>query len=79
MYRTPRYLPFPSSVKRTVIGGVSFDPNLFEANLFSNSCEEVTSQKFSEDQEERGGPTFRELTPKESEHEDSARDGGFSG
>ena len=71
VYRTTAIFTFPNLYgKRTVIGAVSFDPNYLKQTFFPNMLEEVTSQKFSEDQEERGGPLFRELTPKESEHED---------
>ena len=71
VYRTTAIFTFPDLYgKRTVLGAVSFDPNYMKNTFFPQMLEEVTSQKFSEDQEQRGGPLFRELTPKESEHEE---------
>jgi signal transduction histidine kinase len=71
IYRTTAIFTFPDLYgKRTVIGGVGFDPEYMKKTFFPQMLEEVTSQKFSEDQEERGSPLFRELTPKESEHEE---------
>jgi len=67
IYRTTAIFTFPDLYgKRTVIGAVSFDPEYMKNTFFPQMLEEVTSQKFSEDQEQRGGPLFRELTPKET-------------
>ena len=71
-YRTTAIFTFPHLYgKRPVIGAVSFDPDYLKKTFFPQLLEEVTSQKFTEDQEERGGgPLFRELTPKETTHEE---------
>ena len=72
VYRTTAIFTFPDLYgKRTVLGAVSFDPDYMKNTFFPQMLEEVTSQKFSEDQEQRGNPLFRELSPNEtSDHED---------
>jgi len=60
VYRTMAVFTFPDLYgKRAVIGGISFDSDYMKNTFFPQMLEEVTSQKFSEDQEQRGNPLFR--------------------
>jgi signal transduction histidine kinase len=72
VYTTTAIFSFPERDRdRTVLGGVSFDPNYLKQKFFPKFIEELTSQSFTNDPEQISEQGFHELMPQESiEHSD---------
>jgi signal transduction histidine kinase len=72
MYVSTAIFSFPQLGRdRTVLGGVSFDPDYLKQTFFPQLLEELTSQKFTSDPEGFSAQDFHELMPQEvSEHPD---------
>src|SRR5215213_1238113 len=71
-YVTTAIFSFPELGRdRTVLGGVSFDPNYLKTKFFPEVLEEVTSPQFTSDPEQLYGQGFYEFMPNQvSEHPD---------
>jgi signal transduction histidine kinase len=72
VYTTTAIFSFPERDRdRTVLGGVSFDPNYLKEKFFPQFLQELTSQSFTNDPEQRYEQGFHEFMPKEGiEHPD---------
>lgn len=66
VYMTTAIFSFPELGRdRTVLGGVSFDPNFLKQKFFPELLEEMTSQNFTNDADQVSEQGLHELMPKE--------------
>jgi signal transduction histidine kinase len=72
VYATTAIFSFPElDRERTVLGGVSFDPNYLKQEFFPKLFEEMTSQDFINDPDQLYEQGFHELMPRQAiEHPD---------
>ncbi|HEU5132869.1 MAG TPA: HAMP domain-containing sensor histidine kinase, partial [Pyrinomonadaceae bacterium] len=72
VYATTAIFSFPElDRERTVLGGVSFDPNFLKQKFFPELLEEMTSQDFINDPDQLYAQEFHELMPRQAiEHPD---------
>jgi signal transduction histidine kinase len=74
VYVTTAIFTFPQLYgDRTILGGVSFEPNYLKQTFFPELLGELTSQKFGEDQGQQSAPEFHELTPREVNQQQEQR------
>ncbi len=66
IYRTTAIFSLPRSSKdRVALGGASFDPKYLKEKFFPQFLDELTAQKFGEDQGPQQAQVFQQLTPQE--------------
>src|SRR5215217_6809056 len=72
VYATTAIFSFPElDRERTVLGGVSFDPNFLKQQFFPELLQEMTSQDFTNDPDQLYTQGFHELMPRQAiEHPD---------
>lgn len=71
VFRTTAIFTFPQLYgTRTILGGVSFDPNYLKEEFFPQLLEELTSQKLIEDPGKPVIQSFSELGQEASDHKD---------
>jgi signal transduction histidine kinase len=74
VYATTAIFTFPQLYgDRTILGGVSFEPNYLKQSFFPELLGELTSQKFGENQGQQPAPEFHELTPGEVNEQQEQR------
>jgi signal transduction histidine kinase len=74
VYVTTAIFTFPQLYgDRTILGGVSFEPNYLKETFFPELLGELTSQKFGEDQGQQSAPEFHELAPREVNQQQEQR------
>jgi signal transduction histidine kinase len=74
VYRTTAVFTFPNLYgKRTVLGGVSFDPTYLKQNFFPELLGEMTAQKFNGDPGQPSAQQLHELTTEEGNDREEQR------